>query len=262
MIDRELLLENCNYPLAHPEAWAKRIAFTEKGEASFPYIDAQGSPEVASFIGSHRSPWLAVAADNLRYSDEELAEAWRFGLEASLNGIGFAIPGWSRVGKEARSAAIEAGGAVEMHLGNGLLRCFAPGPFRVLCSSLICAGGRIVSPFRPEVGNWGKWPEMDQYSSFLATRKRCIVVMGASKALLGAVEDALMAGSEVFVHRAFLGNWAASALARDGAVVVEGLADLITKLGHEPLAWAYAADGAGEWSRKGRGWRAHRLGAD
>ena len=228
-MDNEDLLAVCNYRRMYSEAWNGHIGFIERGEDHFP-LDRDGDDglDVLSFIGEPFDSTLSVLA--MSVEDRNLAqEAYRFGLELAANRVPctMGLSGKS-VSIAFREGFLDGGG----RLGHRSCQ-------KRFLSSVLVNSGVVYSPFVPRLALMGKVGRALALRDYVVTRKPSIILLGLDGAALPFVEQALMAGSDVFVHTSFLSSNHARMLAREGAHLIASASQYLAAQGQEAVAISY-----------------------
>lgn len=219
------LIPVCNYAKAYETAWDAHVAFVERGEAEYPFIDSPGSPDVVSLLGG------AFAVDTALFAvgDGDVHAAWAFALTLALEQVPVMLCGFGPVYKALRQGLDDGGGRYELVLMQGMAAALRDRRKRRSLCQLLSAGCAAWSPFQPGFANEPLDKEAALYHKTLGMLKRHLVVFGLKPYLVPSLEGALMAGSSVSLHSAFLQEGCLRRLAFEGAPLVEG-----------PLAWMEA----------------------
>lgn len=183
-------------------------------------------------------PMLAVVGTRTPSHDGRSA-ARRLGREAAGEGV-LVVSGLARgIDTEAHRGALEGRGRTIAVLGSGIDTIY-PAQNRLLAAQIIDAGGAVVSEYPPGIPpRQFNFPERNRIISGLS---RAVVVVEAperSGALITA-DYALDQGRDLFVHgvcETSARGAGARALAADGAVAVDGMADVARE-------WGIAAGGS------------------
>lgn len=257
-MDKEDLLAVCNYRRMYSEAWNGHIGFIERGEEHFP-LDRDGDDglDVLSFIGEPFDSTLSVLA--MSVEDRNLAqEAYRFGLELAANRIPctMGLSGKS-VSIAFREGFLDGGGRLELILHKGMLDALDRPALRRFLSSVLVNSGVVYSPFVPRLALIGKVGRALALRDYVVTRKPSIILLGLDGAALPFVEQALMAGSDVFVHTSFLSSNHARMLAREGAHLIASASQYLAAQGQEAVAISYP-DAKGNFHFAQRSYRLFR----
>lgn len=200
--------------------------------------------EVAAAAGDDL-PMLAVVGTRIPSHDGRSA-ARRLGREAAAAGVPV-VSGLARgIDTESHRGALEGHGRTVAVLGCGIDTMY-PAQNRLLAAQIIDAGGAVVSEYPPGIPpRQFNFPERNRIISGLS---RAVVVVEAperSGALITA-DYALDQGRDLFVHgvcETSARGAGARALAADGAVVVDGMADVAREWGVAAEA-GLASGGAG-----------------
>ncbi len=218
------LIPVCNYSKAYEDAWNAHVGFVERGDVEYPFIEAPGSPDVVSVLGE------ALAADTALFAvgGGDVLAAWAFALTLALERIPVMLCGFGPVYKALRQGLDDGGGRYELILMQGMAAALCDRRKRQGLCRLLSARCTAWSPFQPGFTNEPLDKEAALYHKTLGMLKRHLVVFGLKPYLIPSLEGALMAGSSVSLHSAFLQEDCLRRLAYEGAPLVEG-----------PLAWMH-----------------------
>ena len=155
--------------------------------------------------------------------------------------------------KAFRAGFLDGEGRLECFLSDGIMSVFSNRRLRRLSSVVLANDGAVYSCYEPDVSDREGRGRRMLFKEYLATRKRRIVVLGLSKSGKDIVEQALMSGSEVYVHTSFMSSQCARMLAEDGAQLVDSAAHFILLQGGRVTSRVYP-DGRGQHFYEGRGY--------
>ena len=252
-MEKERILSVGNYRRLWPQAWEKHVGFIERGEKGFPVMEGCDDVDVLSLFGEPFECDTALMCASI--SDDRLEdEAYRFGLELALNGWPVSSGGRSGgIEKAFRAGFLDGDGRLECFLSDGIMSVFSNRRLRRLSSIVLANDGAVYSCYEPDVSDREGRGRRMLFKEYLATRKRRIVVLGLSKSGKDIVEQALMSGSEVYVHTSFMSSQCARMLAEDGAQLVDSAAHFILLQGGRVTSRVYP-DGRGQHFYEGKGY--------
>ncbi len=227
-MDKIELLDATNYPISEKRCWDEGVGFYERKEKGHPF-DFPSSPPVVSAIGMMEYPDLAIITD--RGDEDERRCAWLLGLECALNAIPFAT-NYSAKGLERYLAdgAAEGDGKVMLLLPGGM-ECFLDNRKRL--SSILLAGGSIVSPFRTasKIGYANLL-----YNRTLVERVRYTILIRTGRSEFNHAVSVLDRGGMLFLHPLALKDRWGQLLAKEGAPLLYS----VTELMERPVGFLYS----------------------
>ena len=228
------LISISNYRLFYKEAWSRSVGFLERSEPCFPYQMDESEVDVVSFFGEPFFCSLSIlfAEGSIRLEER----AYELGLALAKNRVPCAPFGNGESRKAFQRAFLEGEGQMELHLNKGLLSIFENGRLRYLSRLILANGGVIYSPYEPDVAE-----RQREGTSYLMCQKEKIAVFGCKSKDAAYLEQALMRGSEIFIHTSSFFFPLLRDLAKEGATLFSSPAELIEKLGYNNHCYVYEA---------------------
>lgn len=248
------LIEVCNYEVAYSDVYSKYVAFIEYGEDEYPLFNLRTNEvPVFSRLGDYVNSTTSVVCD-MDGNEYLEKEAYRFGLTMGLNRIPVTTGGpFSPVATAFRYGFLDGGGQLELILDHGIGKALKRGKVKTLASRILMNGGCVLSCLKPDLE-----PDKDEkkklFAEAMSTRKKNIVSLGLSMNSKSACNNALMDGSEVYIHTLFMRSPHSKLYAYDGAELISSATDYIVKTKQQNRYMVYPVDGEGQYSYLGQGY--------